>query len=111
MDFDWTVIVQIATIVLGLVGGVYSVRLVNYLKVAFGLKGMQVQVLTWTVSVVLAVLTLVVSGQVSPTALTPEYVVALAGLVLAASQQQYNRIKGNDSIENAAIEPLPELDE
>lgn len=102
--FDWSTVVQIATFVMGLIGGVYTVPMVQKIKTAWNLKGMQVQVLTWVVSFVLAVLMLIVSGQINPQPITVEYVLGLMTLVFAVSQQQYNRINSGDSIVGAAPE-------
>lgn len=90
---NWTLIVQIAGIVLSLIGGAASVPVVNWLKGALGLAGRGAQILTAVVAVLIAILALIVSGAIAPEPLTADYVIGLFTAVLVASQAEYQRLK------------------
>ena len=88
----WSVLIQVAGIILSLIGGVGTVPLVNWLKGALNISGRWVQILTAAVAVLVATLTMLVSGAISPQPLTSDYVIGLFAAVLTASQAEYNRI-------------------
>lgn len=91
-NFDWSGVVQLAAIVLGLIGGVATVPLVNSIKGYLNLKGRAVQVLVAVVSVLVALLTVIVDGTFNPNfVMTSDYVISLFAVVLTASQAEYQR--------------------
>lgn len=89
---DWNTIIQIASVLLALIGGVLAVPLVNLIKNAAGIDGRLAQLLTAVVAAIIAVLTLIVSGAISPEPLTVEYIGTLFTAVLVASQAEYQRL-------------------
>ena len=90
---EWVTVVEVATFLLALVGGVLSVPIVDWLKEAAGIDGRLAQVLTVAVSVIMAILTLTVGGVLSPDSVTPENVGSVLLAVLLASQAEYNRLR------------------
>lgn len=85
--------VQLAAILVGLIGGVATVPFVNWLKGVLKINGRYVQILVAVVSVIVAILTLVAQGQLAPETITQENLSAVFLAVLVAGQAEYNRIK------------------
>ena len=92
MEIDWSLIVQVAGIFLALIGGVLAVPLVNLIKNAARIDGRLAQLVTAVVAALIAVLTMIVSGAISPEPLTVEYIGSLFTAVLVASQAEYQRL-------------------
>ena len=90
---EWVTVVEIATFLLALIGGVLSVPIVDWLKDAAGIDGRLAQVLTVAVSVIMAILTLTVGGVLSPDSVTAENVGSVLLAVLVAGQAEYNQLR------------------
>lgn len=90
---DWTFVVQIATIVLALIGGVKSVPIINKLKTWLNWSGRKAQFLVAVFSVVLAGAAQIVSGAIAPEPLSSKYIIELFTLILLSSQSEYLRLK------------------
>lgn len=97
---DWNLVTQVAGIFLALIGGVLAVPLVNLIKNAAGIDGRLAQLVTAVVAALIAVLTMIVTGAISPEPLTVEYIGSLFTAVLVASQAEYQRLKAQVDVEN-----------
>jgi drug/metabolite transporter (DMT)-like permease len=93
MQLDWSTIVQFAGVLLALLSGVLSVPVINLLKKVGDVDGRLAQLVTVVVAVLMALLSLIVTGAVSPEPLTADYLITLFGAVLLASQAEYWRLK------------------
>lgn len=94
---NWPELVKMAAVFLSLVGGTASVPLINKLKEWLNVDGRWAQIVTLLVSIVVAALSLIVSGVLTPEPLTSQYVITTLTLVMLASQAEYNRIKSLDA--------------
>lgn len=97
---DWNLVTQVAGIFLALIGGVLAVPLVNLIKNAAGIDGRLAQLVTAVAAALIAVLTMIVTGAISPEPLTVEYIGSLFTAVLVASQAEYQRLKAQVDVEN-----------
>lgn len=97
---DWNLVTQVAGIFLALIGGVLAVPLVNLIKNAAGIDGRLAQLVTAVVAALIAVLTMIVTGAISPEPLTVEYIGSMFTAVLVASQAEYQRLKAQVDVEN-----------
>ena len=87
------ILVQVAGIVLALVGGFGAVPIVNWLKGLLKLSGSNAIILTVAFSAVWGVAELLVGGQFDQTTLTLSNLAAIVAAVFAISQAKYNSIK------------------
>ena len=108
MQVEWTLIVQVVTALLSLVGGAATVSVVTYLKNRFRLTGQSARFATAGVAVCVSVMALVVSGAIAPNTVTPENIVTIFILVMTTSQARYNKIRKEELLTGADIEPLLE---
>jgi hypothetical protein len=90
----FTILVQVAGILVALVGGLGAVPIVNALKGLLKLQGTAAIVLTVVFSVLWGVAELLVGGQLNQDALTLSNLAAVAVMVFSISQAKYNMIKG-----------------
>lgn len=97
---DWNLVTQVAGIFLALIGGVLAVPLVNLIKNAAGIDGRLAQLVTAVAAALIAVLTMIVTGAISPEPLTVEYIGSMFTAVLVASQAEYQRLKAQVDVEN-----------
>ncbi len=85
--------VQIAGIVLTLIGGVGSVWLIDWITTQVKLNVRMTQVVTAAVAILIAVSTALVTGLLTPESVTVINISALFATVFAASQAEYQRLK------------------
>lgn len=90
---DWGTIVQAASMLLALISGVGAVPIINWLKDTTGLGGRWAYLPVAVVATVLALLNMVVAGEIDPSMIRPETAVQLVQAVLLASQVEYRRLK------------------
>ncbi len=93
MSESLSAVVQIATIIVMLAGGVKSVPLLQWIKVRLNLTKGWSRVATVTLGVILAIAGLLVNGAITAASFAPELAVELFLAVLIASQSEYNRLK------------------
>jgi len=95
VEFNWfETLVQVAGILVAVIGGVGAVPAVNWLKSTLKLQGNAALVLTVLFAVVWGVAEMVVSGQVTQDSFTLGNLSALVAAVFAISQARYNMLKG-----------------
>ena len=90
---DWPFIVKMAALAVALIGGAKTVPLVNKLKELLDWSGRKVQFLVIAVSVVLALLTQIATGVLSPEPISPDLILTIFIALVTASQAEYRRIK------------------
>ena len=90
---NWIVVIQIAQIVLGLISGVGAVSLIDMIKNQLHLSGRLASLVTVAVVVVLAILNLIVTEQLTPVPLTAESIVGVFAMIYTASQAEYLRLR------------------
>jgi hypothetical protein len=90
----FTILVQVAGILVALIGGLGAVPIVNALKGLLKLQGTAAIVLTVVFSVLWGVAELLIGGQLNQDALTLSNLAAVAVMVFTISQAKYNMIKG-----------------
>lgn len=94
MNQDWyNLLVQVAAIIISLIGGVSTVPVINWVKGQLNLDGRWAQVLTAAVATIIAILTMVVQGALAPGTVTAENLSVVFTAVLVASQAEYARIR------------------
>lgn len=93
--FDWPFVVKMAVLLLALAGGVKTVPLINKLKTILKWSGRKVQMLVVIISVFLGISAQIVSGAITPTVVTPDYLLNLITIIVMASQVEYIRIKNS----------------
>lgn len=87
-------ILALISVLVGLLGPKYLEKLLDFLK----LEGQWRVVGVYVVSLILGVVGLVVSGQFFEIEFTPENLLAIAGLILAAATYAYHRLKDQGKI-------------
>ncbi len=97
MSLDWyEILVQVAGILVAVIGGFGAVPAVNWLKGLLNLQGNAALILTVLFAVVWGVAEMVVAGQITPDSFTLSNLAALVVAVFAVSQAKYDMVKGND---------------
>jgi hypothetical protein len=93
---DWFgVLVQVAGVILAIVGGFGAVPIINWLKGVLKLQGNYAIILTVAFSAIWGIAELLVGGQITQDAVTVGNLAALVATVFAISQAKYNSIKGS----------------
>ena len=90
---DWEAIIQIATILVSLLGGGGAVWIVDWLKDMLGWSGTRAVALTALISTILAIAVLIVEGQVTGSGVNWSNLGWLFSIVFAAAKVQYDRIR------------------
>ena len=94
MEFEaFDLLVQVAGIVLAVIGGFGAVPAVNWLKGVLKLEGSGAIALTVAFAVVWGIAELLVGGQINQDALTVGNLAAIVTAVFAISQAKYNSLK------------------
>ena len=83
---------QIAGLVLAIIGAVGLVPLVNWIKAKVNIDGGKAQIVAAAVAVIVAVASLLASGELNIETVTSDSFVAILLLVWTASQEIYKRI-------------------
>jgi hypothetical protein len=96
MEITFELIQQWAWVAVSLVGAVGLVPMVNWLKDKLGIQGGKAQLLAGAVATIVAILTLIVNGQLTPDNVSPEQFTAALILVWTASQEIYKRLTANE---------------
>ena len=95
MEINWfEILVQVAGIIVAVVGGFGAVPAVNGLKKVLKLSGNSAIALTVGFAVLWGVAELLVGGQIDQTSLTIGNLAAIVTAVFAISQAKYNQLKG-----------------
>jgi hypothetical protein len=93
MENYWTIITQIAVLVVGLLGGAATVPLIRWMKATLNTNGGQTLALVAVVSGLLAAATAVLEGVATPGGITPETFGYVFLLVFGMAQARYRQIK------------------
>ena len=93
MDIKWfEILMQVAGILVAVIGGFGAVPAVNWLKSVLKLQGNGALVLTVLFAVVWGVAEMIVGGQVSEASFTLANLAALVTAVFAVSQAKYKML-------------------
>ena len=96
MEIEWFVIlVQVAAILVAVIGGFGAVPAVNWLKGALKLQGNGALILTVLFAIIWGVAEMIVGGQIVEDSFTLANLAAVVTAVFAVSQAKYNMIKGS----------------
>lgn len=90
---DWEAIIQIATILVSLLGGGGAVWIVDLLKQWLGWSGSKAIILTAIVSTILAGAVLIVEGKITGAGVNWANLGWLFSIVFAAAKVQFDRIR------------------
>jgi hypothetical protein len=108
----WVEVAKAAAVVLSIIGGVASYHIINKIKDTLGLTSSRhIQVLTAIVATVIALLSLIVAGTLTPAPINLGYIVQTFTLVLVASQAEYQRIKRQLFIDDIVLEEYVSAEE
>lgn len=95
MELNWfEVLVQVAGIIIAVVGGFGAVPAVNWLKGALRLEGNGALALTIVFAILWGVAEMFVGGQIVEDSFTLTNLAALVTAVFAVSQAKYNMLNG-----------------
>jgi hypothetical protein len=86
-------IVQLASLALALLAGAGSTTLINWLKTTFRLHGNSALIATAAVATVIAVLSLIVEGQLTPAGVSWDNLPAVFTAVFVASQARFRMLQ------------------
>jgi hypothetical protein len=90
----FTILVQVAGIILAVIGGFGAVPIVNWLKGLLKLSGNSAIILTVAFAAVWGIAELFVGGQLDQSALTMGNLAAVVTAVFAISQAKYKMLQG-----------------
>lgn len=95
MEINWfDILIQVAGILVALIGGFGAVPTVNFLKKVMRLQGNAALVLSVLFAVVWGVAEMIVGGQITEGSFTIANLAALVVAVFAVSQAKYKMIAG-----------------
>ena len=98
MDIKWfEILVQVAGVLVAVIGGFGAVPIVNSLKGAMSLKGNGALALTIVFAAVWGVAEMIVGGQITTNSFTVANIAALVVTVFTVSQAKYNMIKDSET--------------
>jgi hypothetical protein len=92
----YEILVQLATILTAVIGGVGAVPAVNWLKKLIGASGNGALALTIGFAAVWGVAELLIGGQLAPDVLTLGNLAAVVTAVFAISQAKYGMLTGSE---------------
>ena len=90
---DWEAIVQLASIIVSLLGGGGAVWIVDQIKGHFGWSGSKAVALTAVISTVMAIAVLIAEGQITGSGVNWANLGWLFSIVFASAKVQYDRLR------------------